>query len=186
MKSYSNFLPKNRRDSSPAVGFPKQITQNPHPHTVLSQFPSRVPVRPRTHAHKRSAPYGRLPWLTPFPSRTVGGWRSAPYGRLPWLTPSRWRDLRRTLGLPFGGHSRRRRGRPLVRACGSACARCPRAFVRLQAPVRFPSPVACAPSAPAWGADAPLLVCRGGLVAPRFLISGCAIPLGQIARVKIK
>lgn len=93
------------------------------------------------------------------------------------LTPSRWRDLRRTLRAPLRGLSRRRRGRPLVRACGSACARCPRAFVRPQAPVRCPSPVACAPSAPAWGADAPLLVCRGGLVAPRFLFSGYAIPL---------
>lgn len=104
------------------------------------------------------------------------GW-SARCARLPWLTPSRWRDLRRTLGRPFGVLSRRRRGRPLVRAYGSACARCPRAFVRPQARVRCPSPVACAPSAPAWGATAPRLVRRWGLVAPRFLFSGYAIPL---------
>jgi hypothetical protein len=106
----------------------------------------------------------------------VGSLRSPPLAHAVPLS-SRWRDLRRTLRAPLRGLSRRRRGRPLVRAFVAACARCPRAFARPLARVRFPSPVACAPSAPAWGADAPRLVRRGGLVAPRFLFSGYAIPL---------
>lgn len=106
----------------------------------------------------------------------VGSLRSPPLAHAVPLS-FRWRDLRRTLRAPLRGLSRRRRGRPLVRAYGSACARCPRAFARLLARVRCPSPVLGAPSAPAWGATAPRLVRRWGLVAPRFLLSGYAIPL---------
>ena len=148
---------------------------------------------------------GRLATLATLGSRhSVGGWRSARYARHPRLAPfrwrmevgslrspplahavplsSRWRDLRRTLRARLRGLSRRRRGRPLVRAFVAACARCPRAFARPLARVRCPSPVACAPSAPAWGADAPRLVRRWGLVAPRFLFSGYAIPLAATLR----